>query len=283
MKTLIFPLVFSLAAIAPLCRADEFSIWSEINTVTLDDLEFYINGRYFTKSSGFVGFNSTKGLYSKWFKAGTNTLEIRIGAPSGRQNPYIERRPESARIRFQYIRKSNKETVADVCFFDETFAVFPTNFQFAVTNDWPVKELLWESETPVLTDNDKAEILGILQSVADAYAQMPDPKAVEMRWNLEKYSLLQEALLNGIANDELQKQLNKSAAFISKNYGKKKAEFNGFQCEAVHGLNLARVTVVNGGNLGTKPLVAHRKDGSGNAMIGPEWFSKIDGKWWIVQ
>jgi hypothetical protein len=282
MKKIFFTL--SSISIVTLCLADEFSITTEITAASLDGLEFTINDRPIAKSNSDIGsFSFVSGRSECFFKAGTNTFGIKIAAPSAQKlkgETIVQE--ETSRIRFLYSRDKNDETIEETWFFDEAFTVFPTNVQFIVTKDWPVKKLVWEGSSPVLNNKDRAEIIGLLKTVVDAYAKMPDARAVETLWNLEKYLNQSVFLLDGINMNELREMANEDAKDISIKYGGKVPEFKDIKFHVFSGLNLVRISVsYEDKNLGTAPIVSYRKDGSG-ARIGPEWFSKIDGKWWIV-
>ena len=273
--------ICALASIA--CHADELYIASNVMASSLDGLEFLLNGRPFFTGTVNKGSCSFSGPVSEWIKAGTNTLGVRVAERATeemRASRKFPMRPDQARVRLQLVRKREGSLVEVTKLVEETFMVLPTNFIFTVTDEWPVKKFVWEGETSVLTERDKAEI----KSLLGTYVEHATNMANQYEDFLHDRTLIveQEAMLKGIEINQYKRDLclkaknELSGIKLSKTRPKNKD----VRYMTFPDLNLVKITVDNE-QYGKKPLAAFCEDMSG-AILGPEWFSKIDGKWWIV-
>jgi len=263
--------------------ADRFIILCEFNARSVDSIGFSINGRPVKSSMIGVGSYNSVGPFSECFKSGSNVLCVAVVERKPDSMPSLEENNEIASVKFLLRRYNDYDKLADeILITDETFNTIPTNFVFTVPSQWPIKNLIWEGNTPVINDNDKTEITGILQSVADAYSSIDKTASVKKLLMLEKYVNKQEAILQGITLSEMEEDEIESLRELSKELKKDKIYFNDVKVQAMPGINLVKVSIENKNfPTRTSPFVAYMKNGSA-PLIGPEWFSKIDGKWWIV-
>ena len=264
---------------------DEFDMMCEFESSSADVLEFSINKRPVASTTS-ARFFSEVGNYSEYFKAGSNVLSIAVieknKADITKDKPHLTKENEYARVKILLTRSVGEETIEEIVIMDEKFNPIPPEFHFTIPDLWPIKSFVWEGETPDITEKDKTEILGILQSVADAYASISDKKSVEKLWQLEKFRNEYISSLCGIPILEMREIADKDASMYAKRYGGETPVFKDLKIRPIAGLNLVKISVENEKpEYGTAPLVTHSKDGSGS-LVGPEWFSKIDGKWWIV-
>ena len=159
---------------------------------------------------------------------------------------------------------------------EETFMVLPTNFVFTVTDEWPIKKFVWEGESPMLTERDKAEVVGILTELARGFASIDSIGSQRRVWQLKLLMSEQEALLHGKTLEDYRKQCFETWSKGGDLFADDELHFDHADFITCPGYNLVRV--ISGGSA---MKVAIFNDGSGY-LQAPEWFSKIDGKWCIV-
>lgn len=269
------------------CPADSLTMMCEFNAKSADSLGFFINGRPVATSKAGVGSYSGAGPYSECFKAGTNVLSVRLAekvTPTMLENrPELARRTEEAKVRIEFRRYVDGKLAEKLGVVDESFALLPTNLVFTVPEFWPLKQLAWEGESLAsLTEQDKTEIKKLIQTISDASTSYEADEAVDAIRMLERLKNEYYAALEGMSLEEVEETRKAFVQSFRTRYSSDRIIFENLIYEAVSGANLVKVSASDSASGGRKaPVVAHRKDGSGG-LIGPEWFSKIDGKWWIV-
>lgn len=273
-------LIFAFAS--TFCHADELYIASNVMASSLDGLEFLLNGRPFLSGTVNKGSCSFAGPVSEWIKAGTNTLSVRV-AERATEEMHASRkypiRPDRARIRLNLGRRRNGKLVEHISIIDETFAILPTNFVFTVTDEWPIKKFVWEGETPTLTEKDKAEINELFDTCVGHAINMVDEYDAYL--TLRTLIVEQEAMLKGVDVNEYIRFGSRAAKNLFRTgYSKKRPENKNIQYVTFPGINLVQITADNG-KYGEKPIAVFSEDML-SSLNGPEWFSKINGKWCIV-
>ena len=284
MKKLMF---VSLFLVAVSCYADELTAMCQFNVKSANSQGIFINNRRVKASGAGIGSYSGVGPYSECFKSGTNILSISCVEQATpemlEKRPYLAERTESAQVKIGFSRYVAGELAETQVLVDETFSVLPTNIVFSVPEVWPIKHLVWEGEPPpALTDADKAEIKDLLQTVSDAYTSYGKGNSLATIWELEKFKHEQYALLEGMSLEALKTARSGWVKRFNERYSSKKIVFKTINYRVSSHANLVQISVEGQTPVfETSPIIAYGSDGSGG-MIGPEWFSKINGKWCIV-
>lgn len=260
------------------CQAETMFVASNVHAFTLDGLEILLNGRPFTSGKVNRGGMSFAGPVSECIKAGTNVLSVKVleQATEEMRAAVKAKKKEQAKVRLDLVRRKGEAPAERIFLVNETFTNLPTNFVFTVTDDWPIKNLVWVGKTPKLTEKDKAEIVGILTELAQGFASIDSVESQRRIWQLKLLVSEHEALLKGKALEDYRKQCFETYSKAGDLFTSEELHFDHADFIAYPGYNLVRV--VSGGsamklavfNVGSRYLNA------------PEWFSKIDGKWCIV-